>query len=56
MRLLFLIFLAVLPTRTLHALPPLPSSSIKAGFEERDISVFKSGDHGLKIDGESDDR
>jgi hypothetical protein len=29
--LLFLIFLAVLPTRTLHALPPLPNSSIKAG-------------------------
>lgn len=31
MRLLFLIFLAGLPTRMLQALPPLPSSSIKAG-------------------------
>lgn len=38
MRLRLLIFLAGLSPLTLHALPPAPTSSIKAGFAERDIT------------------
>ncbi len=38
MRLRFLPFLAGLSTLTLYALPPSPTSSIKAGFAERDIT------------------
>ncbi|WP_395731827.1 hypothetical protein [Prosthecobacter sp.] len=38
MRLRFLTLLAGLSTLTLHAIPPAPTSSIKAGFAERDIT------------------